>query len=30
MINTASIAITQDLLILIAEVDEFKGAWEAS
>lgn len=29
MINTASIAITPDLLILIAEVDEFKGAWRA-
>ena len=29
MINTASITITSDLLVLIAEVDEFKGAWRA-
>src|SRR5665213_46196 len=29
MINTTSITITQDLLVLIAEVDEFKGAWRA-
>ena len=29
MINTASITITLDLLVLIAEVDEFKGAWRA-
>ncbi|MEO8812029.1 MAG: DUF977 family protein [Caulobacteraceae bacterium] len=29
MINTASITITPDLLVLIAEVDEFKGAWRA-
>ena len=29
MINTTSITITPDLLVLIAEVDEFKGAWRA-
>ncbi|WP_397421337.1 Fic family protein [Phenylobacterium sp.] len=29
MINTASITITPELLGLIAEVDEFKGAWRA-
>lgn len=29
MIHTASIIITQELLALIAEVDEFKGAWRA-
>jgi Fic family protein len=29
MINTASIAITPELLNLIAEIDEFKGAWRA-
>jgi Fic family protein len=29
MINIASITITSDLLILISEVDEFKGAWRA-
>jgi Fic family protein len=29
MLNTASIIITSELLILIAEVDEFKGAWRA-
>jgi len=29
MINTTSITITQDLLVLIAEIDEFKGAWRA-
>jgi Fic family protein len=29
MINTASIIITPELLALIAEVDEFKGAWRA-
>jgi hypothetical protein len=30
MINTTSITITPDLLVLIGEVDEFKGAWRAS
>src|SRR3984885_5490267 len=29
MINTASIAITPELLALVAEIDEFKGAWRA-
>ena len=29
MINITSITITQDLLVLIAEIDEFKGAWRA-
>jgi Fic family protein len=29
MINTGSITITPELLVLIAEVDEFKGAWRA-
>jgi hypothetical protein len=29
MINTASITITPELLNLIAEIDEFKGAWRA-
>ncbi|HZL00165.1 MAG TPA: Fic family protein [Caulobacteraceae bacterium] len=29
MINTASIVITPDILALISEIDEFKGAWRA-
>jgi Fic family protein len=29
MINTATIQITPDLLSLVAEIDEFKGAWRA-
>jgi Fic family protein len=29
MINTATITITAELLALVAEVDEFKGAWRA-
>src|ERR1700683_249801 len=29
MLNTDTIAITSELLALIAEVDEFKGAWRA-
>lgn len=29
MIRTASLTITQELLSLIAEIDEFKGAWRA-
>ncbi len=29
MINTASISITPELLNLIAQIDEFKGAWRA-
>ena len=29
MINTSTITITPDLLVRIAEVDEFKGAWRA-
>jgi Fic family protein len=29
MINTASLTITPELLNLIAEIDEFKGAWRA-
>jgi Fic family protein len=29
MINTASITITLELLALVAELDEFKGAWRA-
>jgi len=29
MIRTASLAITQEMLSLIAEIDEFKGAWRA-
>jgi len=29
MIKTDSLQITQDILNLIAEIDEFKGAWRA-
>lgn len=29
MINTDSIKITPDLLVMVAEIDEFKGAWRA-
>jgi Fic family protein len=29
MINTTTVNITPDLLLLIAEIDEFKGAWRA-
>jgi hypothetical protein len=29
MIQTATIKITQEILGLIAEIDEFKGAWRA-
>lgn len=29
MVNTDSIQITPELLVLIAEIDEFKGAWRA-
>ncbi len=29
MINTGSLVITNELLLLIAELDEFKGAWRA-
>jgi len=29
MINTATIIITSELLALVAEIDEFKGAWRA-
>ena len=29
MLNTNSIAITYDILRLIAKIDEFKGAWRA-
>jgi len=29
MINTSSLQINQDILNLIAEIDEFKGAWRA-
>jgi hypothetical protein len=28
-INTASLVITPQMLSLIAEIDEFKGAWRA-
>jgi len=27
MLNTDTIAITPDFLALVAEIDEFKGAW---
>src|SRR6266705_2500523 len=29
MLNTSTIQITPEVLILIAEIDEFKGAWRA-
>ena len=29
MLNTDSIHITQELLVLVSEIDEFKGAWRA-
>ncbi|WP_295441243.1 Fic family protein [uncultured Thiodictyon sp.] len=29
MIQTASLAITPEMLLLVAEIDEFKGAWRA-
>ena len=29
MLNTDTIQITPELLVLIAEIDEFKGAWRA-
>ena len=29
MLNTKTIAITHDILTLIARIDEFKGAWRA-
>jgi hypothetical protein len=29
MLNTDTIIITPDVLLLIAEIDEFKGAWRA-
>ena len=29
MINTATLEITPELLNLITEIDEFKGAWQA-
>jgi hypothetical protein len=29
MMNTGSIRITPEVLTLIAEIDEFKGAWRA-
>jgi Fic family protein len=29
MITTSSLQITPELLILVAEIDEFKGAWRA-
>src|SRR5580704_13198853 len=29
MINTHSLQITQEVLALVAEIDEFKGAWRA-
>ncbi len=29
MINTAPLQITNEILALIAEIDEFKGAWRA-
>jgi len=29
MIRTGSLIITQEMLSLIAEIDEFKGAWRA-
>ena len=29
MINTDTILVTQELLALLSEVDEFKGAWRA-
>jgi Fic family protein len=29
MINTSTITITSDVLVLISEIDEFKGAWRA-
>ncbi|NTE63552.1 Fic family protein, partial [Agrobacterium fabrum] len=28
-LNTASVCITPEILSLIAEIDEFKGAWRA-
>jgi len=29
MLNTKTIAIAHDILMLIAKIDEFKGAWQA-
>jgi hypothetical protein len=29
MLNTESIQVTQELLALLSEIDEFKGAWRA-
>jgi hypothetical protein len=29
MIQTASLEITAEMLVLVAEIDEFKGAWRA-
>jgi hypothetical protein len=29
MINTSTIIITREILTLVAEIDEFKGAWQA-
>jgi hypothetical protein len=29
MLNTDTISVTQELLALLSEIDEFKGAWRA-
>ena len=29
MLNTDTIQVTQELLALLSEIDEFKGAWRA-
>src|ERR1700728_4886873 len=29
MLNTDAIQVTQELLVLVSEIDEFKGAWRA-